>query len=72
MREAGKPRSREGGGRLTVIQVHTAQGEIDDRRIPFFDKVVLGEPLDMEDEVWRESREVMPLQGRSELLSSIS
>lgn len=51
--EAGKPRSRKGGGRLTLIQVHTAQGKVDDSWIPFLHKVVLGEPLDMEDEVWR-------------------
>lgn len=57
---------------LTVGKLNAAQGEVDNGRVLLLDKVVLREPLDVQDEVRGQCREVVSLQRGAELLRLVA
>lgn len=65
-------RSRnEDWARLTVFQIYS-HGIVDDCRVLFLDEIVLGETLDMQDQVWWQPGEMMTLERRSNLLRALA
>lgn len=66
--------SRSGGEasrerrRLTILHVYSSEGEVDDRRVLLLDKVVLGEPLGVQDQVRGQPSDLVTLEGVAKFL----
>lgn len=58
--------------RRTFAHIYSPQRKVDNGGVLLLHKVVLREPLDVQDEVRRESGKVMPLQCWTELLCSLA
>lgn len=57
---------------LTWTHFHPAHGKVDNCWILLLDKVVLREPLNVEDEVWGECTQMMALERRAKLLGTLA
>lgn len=65
--ERERERENERAG-LTILHIHPSQRKVDDRRVLLLYKVVLGEPFGVQDQVRRQTSDLMSFERVSELL----